>query len=243
MFSKSSYRRIDDLDQFVDLSSVPRHRFFQNHPFIDRLRKAVDFSHILVSGLDLERFTFGSGQSVDSDFPPAFIDAYYEEKFHLTDPFVAACRQASDVVIDTNVLKDVATNERLRYLLDAFKIHNRTFIPIARGGKVYGGVGVTRDTPFDADEIAFLKAIAPSLHAMVTGHLMRRFAATELRLSSGELICLRLASGGLTSEQIAAESGYQVDTVNTYIKNATKKVGASNRTQAIAEAIRRGLID
>lgn len=243
MFSKSSYRRIDDFDQFVDLASVPRHRFFQNHPFITRLRRAVDFSHVMVSGLDIDRFRFGSGQSVDSDFPPAFLDAYYEEKFHITDPFVAACKVATDVVVEGDVLKDVAVNERLTYLLEAFKIHNRTFMPISRAGKVYGGVGFTRDIPFNEDELSFLKAIAPALHSAVTGRLMRRFAATELRLSSGELICLRLASGGLTSEQIAHESGYQVDTVNTYIKNATKKVGASNRTQAIAEAIRRGLID
>jgi DNA-binding CsgD family transcriptional regulator len=72
---------------------------------------------------------------------------------------------------------------------------------------------------------------------------MERFAADELKLSAGELICLRLASKGMTSDQIATESGYQVDTVNTYIKHATRKIGATNRTQAIAEGIRRRLIE
>jgi len=46
----------------------------------------------------------------------------------------------------------------------------------------------------------------------------------------------------LTSDGIAKATGYQVDTVNSYVKSAVKKLGASNRTQAIAEAIRRRLI-
>jgi len=41
---------------------------------------------------------------------------------------------------------------------------------------------------------------------------------------------------------VAEAVGYQVDTVNSYIKSAIKKLGASNRAEAIAEAIRRRLI-
>ncbi|MFD1747501.1 LuxR C-terminal-related transcriptional regulator [Rhizobium helianthi] len=243
MLHKPLFRRADDLDEFVDLASVPRHRYIHNHPFVLRLRRAVEFDYVSISGLDIDRFRFGTGQSVDTDFPPAFIEAYYEARFHLTDPYVMASKNARDVVVEADVPKPEVPNERLNYLLETFNIKNRTLFPIRRGDVVYGGVGFTRSYPFDAEEIAFLKEVAPAAHNAITGRLMRRFAASELRLSTGEVLCLRLASRGLTSEQIALESGYQVDTVNTYIKNATKKVGASNRTQAIAEAIRRGLID
>jgi LuxR family transcriptional regulator len=71
---------------------------------------------------------------------------------------------------------------------------------------------------------------------------MERFAAEHMRLSKGEMACLAQASLGLTSEGIAKSTGYQLDTVNSYVKSATKKLGAVNRTQAIAEAIRRRLI-
>jgi LuxR family transcriptional regulator len=64
-----------------------------------------------------------------------------------------------------------------------------------------------------------------------------------MKLSKGELACLVQASLGLTSENIAKATGYQAETVNSYIKSATKKLGAANRTQAIAQAIRRRLID
>ncbi|KQZ48532.1 DNA-binding protein [Rhizobium sp. Root149] len=243
MLNRPLFRRADDLDDFVDLSSVPRHRFIHNNAFIARLRKAVEFDYVMVSGLDIEGFHFGTAQSIDTDFPPAFLEAYYEEKFYLTDPFVIACKMAHRVVVESEAVSDAPRNERLAYLLETFNVRNRTVFPIRRGDLVYGSVGFTRSVPFDADEIAFLNAIAEATHHEITGPLMRKFAATELKLSQGEVACLRLASGGLTSEQIASESGYQVDTVNTYIKNATKKVGATNRTQAIAEAIRRGLID
>jgi DNA-binding CsgD family transcriptional regulator len=63
-----------------------------------------------------------------------------------------------------------------------------------------------------------------------------------MRLSNGEMACLQLASRGLTSQEIAIESGYTVDTVNSYIKLSTRKLGVSNRIEAIAEGLRRRLI-
>ncbi|WP_137130682.1 LuxR C-terminal-related transcriptional regulator [Rhizobium sp. FY34] len=243
MLNQPLFRRADNLDQFVDLASVPRHRFIHNNAHIARLRRAVEFDYVMVSGLDIDRYRFGSAQSIDTDFPPAFLDAYYSEKFHLSDPFVLASREAEGVVTESVVLKGVVLSERLAYLLDTFNIRNRTLFPIRRGQEVYGCVGFTRATPFDDDELAFLGAVAQSTHTVITQPLMERFAASALRLSPGEITCLRLASAGLTSDQIATQSGYQIDTVNTYIKNASKKVGATNRTQAIAEAIRRRLID
>ena len=44
-------------------------------------------------------------------------------------------------------------------------------------------------------------------------------------------------------EEIALVTGYQSDTVNTYIKSAVHKLGAKNRSQAVAEAIRQRLIE
>jgi LuxR family transcriptional regulator len=243
MVTSPIFRRADDLDQYVDLASVPRHRFIHNHPFTARLRKAVAFDYVMVSGLDIDNFRFGTGHSIDTDFPPAFIESYYDEKFHLTDPFIERAKLSEGVVIESEVLQGVKLAPRLAYLLDTFNVKNRLLFPIRRGEDMYGCVGFTRSVPFERDEIDFLGAIAQSTHTAVTRPLMERFAASALRLSSGEMVCLKLASKGLTSEQIAQESGYQVDTVNTYIKNATRKVGAANRTQAIAEAIRRQLID
>ena len=63
--------------------------------------------------------------------------------------------------------------------------------------------------------------------------------SAKLKLSKREIACLSQASLGLTSEKIAKATGYRVNTVNSYLISAAKKLKAGNRTKAIADTIRR----
>lgn len=230
------------LDEIVDLSSVPHHRHFTHHPFIDRLRKAVPFDYVAAAGLDLDNYRFGSGRSLDTDLPPAFADTYYGDDLIKVDPFVQASLTARDVILEADVYRASPPPLRLAYVTRTFGIHNRTLFPLLRGPVVYGAMTFCRTTPFTHDEIDFFADVAPSAHAALTKPITEKFSASTLKLSSGEIHCLRLGSLGMTSEQISAESGYTTDTVNTYIKTAIRKLGASNRVHAIAEALRRNII-
>jgi LuxR family transcriptional regulator len=234
--------RPDALDDYPDLRSVPPQRFFERHDMVDLLAKAVPFDHIAIGGLDIDRYRFGTGLSVDTNFPPAFLETYYGDGLHRTDPFVAAARQADDVVTDTDVFRETAPSQRLLYVLRSFGIANRTLVPVRRNDIVYGAICVTRQTPFTQAEVAFLKLMAEPLHRTFTAPLMERFVASELNLTAGEIACLKAASTGQTSEKVAMATGFQVDTVNSYIKSAIRKLGAGNRVEAIAEAIRRRII-
>ncbi|MBO9127036.1 MULTISPECIES: helix-turn-helix transcriptional regulator [unclassified Rhizobium] len=232
----------DALDEYIDLRSVPKHRYFGQLDIIDRLRKAVTFDYIFVSGLDVDHYRFGEGFSIDTDLPPAFIEAYMADKLPQTDPFILAAQSSRTVIVESDVYAGTEVPQRLLYLQRTFGVHNRTVVPIMRDETVYGAVGYTRATPFNAGEIAFLELVSGTVHNAFTKPLMERYAADQMRLSKGEMACLSQASLGLTSEGIGKVTGYQLETVNSYIKSATKKIGAANRTQAIAEAIRRGLI-
>lgn len=66
-------------------------------------------------------------------------------------------------------------------------------------------------------------------------------AANEL-LSEREVECLQLVGDGFKSEAIGERLGLSVHTVNAYLGTATTKLDAVNRIQAIAKAIRLGLI-
>lgn len=233
----------DALKQYVDLRSVPNHRFFGQSDLVDRLRNAVPFDYIIVSGLDVDHYRFGGGLSIDTDLPPAFIEAYMADNLSQVDPFVAAAKASRDVVIEADVYATREVPQRLLYLQRTFNVHNRTIIPICREDAPYGTVGFTRTTPFNEQEIAFLQMVAKGIYKTFTKQLHDRFITDHMKLSKGELACLVQASLGLTSENIAKATGYQAETVNSYIKSATKKLGAANRTQAIAEAIRRKIID
>jgi DNA-binding NarL/FixJ family response regulator len=61
-------------------------------------------------------------------------------------------------------------------------------------------------------------------------------------LSSVEQEMLRLVAQGLTNREIGARLRWSVGTVKKYLQRALEKLGASDRTQAAVEAIRRGLL-
>ena len=99
-----------------------------------------------------------------------------------------------------------------------------------------------------------------SVHAALTHELMidlHRKSLTvireKLRLSFGgashtdklndrEIECLQLVGNGMKSEAIGERLTLSVHTVNAYLGSATTKLNAVNRIQAIAKAIRLGII-
>ena len=233
---------VRSLDDYGDLSDVPPHRLLRESPILEFLRKAVPFEHVAVGGLDLEGYNFGHGHSIDTDMPPAFIETYFAEGLGQTDPIVVHGMNAVKPFTEEQANDVVAPSRRLESLKNFFGINNRFFIPIAREGTVYGGVCFTSSRPFTTGETEFLIMTAEPLHRALTKPLMDRFAESVLKLTAGEVTCLELASTGLTSEEIADVSKYQTETINSYLKSATKKLGAANRVEAVATAIRRGLL-
>ena len=62
------------------------------------------------------------------------------------------------------------------------------------------------------------------------------------RLSPREIEILESVSCGRSSKQISARLGIGLTTVNWHISNALEKLAAASRTEAVAIAIREGLI-
>lgn len=62
------------------------------------------------------------------------------------------------------------------------------------------------------------------------------------KLSKREREVLRLLADGLRNEEIGKRLFISPETVRTHVRNATKKLDADTRTQAVAEAIRQHLI-
>ena len=69
-------------------------------------------------------------------------------------------------------------------------------------------------------------------------------AASGLKaLTSRERSVLRLLADGQGSDAIATALSIAPDTVRAHVRNAMRKLGVDTRTQAVAEALRRSLID
>ncbi len=70
----------------------------------------------------------------------------------------------------------------------------------------------------------------------------RWIAANSDMLTERELDCLNWTAAGKTSVEIAEILTLSEHTINHYLNRATKKLDAVNRTQAVAKALRLGLI-
>jgi len=67
-------------------------------------------------------------------------------------------------------------------------------------------------------------------------------SAGSENLNDREIECLQLVGNGMKSEAIGEQLNLSVHTVNAYLGSATTKLNAVNRIQAIAKAIRLGII-
>src|SRR6185436_13402652 len=71
---------------------------------------------------------------------------------------------------------------------------------------------------------------------------MLEAAAMQDPLSDRERECLYWVSAGKTTDEVAVILGVSSNTINSYVAHAIQKFGASNRTMAMATAIRSGII-
>jgi DNA-binding NarL/FixJ family response regulator len=62
-------------------------------------------------------------------------------------------------------------------------------------------------------------------------------------LTSSEIEIVRLIAGGLTTKEIANQKNISFHTVNTHRKNIFRKMGVTNASELIMQAIRAGWID
>ncbi|MGD9478238.1 helix-turn-helix transcriptional regulator [Shinella sp. G-2] len=115
-----------------------------------------------------------------------------------------------------------------------FPAHNSAGL---RGALAFGG---TREA-FNSQEMAELNALANAIFTEVVD--LRAGRRQNVSLSRREIECLSWASAGKTSVEMSEILGLSEYTVNHYLNRATRKLDAVNRVQAVAKAIRAGLLN
>ncbi len=115
-----------------------------------------------------------------------------------------------------------------------------------------GDQRLARDA-FDAGAVAVLLKEAPladvvrAVEAALDGRTyldpaLRRTPSRSSALTVRELEVLRLLADGLRHEEIGNRLGIGSETVRTHLRKASDRLGAATRTQAVATALRQGLI-
>ena len=81
------------------------------------------------------------------------------------------------------------------------------------------------------------KILTPELSGEVASH------AVDDSLTPAEISVLRLIADGNANKQIASQLSISEETVKSRVKNILSKLGASDRTQAVTIALKRGIIE
>ncbi len=98
------------------------------------------------------------------------------------------------------------------------------------------------------DEVADAVRKVAAGEAMLSPHIVTRLIAEfrqktdEPKLSTREMEVLQLLGQGLTNTQIASQLFISESTVRTYLRRLIDKLHLSHRTEAMAYAIRQGIV-
>jgi two-component system nitrate/nitrite response regulator NarL len=85
--------------------------------------------------------------------------------------------------------------------------------------------------------------ISPALHRLVAAEIRLHATAGELDLTPREREVLGLVAEGCSSPEIGRRLYVSHTTVRTHLANAYEKLGVSDRAAAVAQAMRKGLLD
>lgn len=113
-------------------------------------------------------------------------------------------------------------------------------VPVHENGSLIAAVHLAAPVrlPLDGADMRLVEHAS----GLVARTMVSGFDDQGSDLTPKEVQVLDLISDGNTSESIAETLRISVHTVNTYIRNVCEKLEAANRTQAVAKAIRSGII-
>jgi two-component system, NarL family, nitrate/nitrite response regulator NarL len=129
--------------------------------------------------------------------------------------------------------------------LSAYVEDHLVYGALAAGAAGYLSKEMDRDAILDAVVAAARgeMVLAPEVQTGVVREIQRREVLDRPRLTARELEILALAAQGSSTPEIAGRLHLSAATVKTHLQNVYEKLGVTDRTSAVAVALRRGLLD
>ncbi len=183
-----------------------------------------------------------------SEFPSGWMERYLKKEYVFIDPVIQ--RIQSD-------LSPFHWQEAMPYMQDKTAIIANRMLNEAREFNLNEGFAVpmiTLDGTIAAVSLGGEKTdippTAPAMISMISSFAIgraielrsREKKRREARLTPREVECLKWAADGKTEWEISVILSISEHTADKHLSNAHRKLGAANRPQAVAMAIRLGLI-
>lgn len=185
-----------------------------------------------------------------SGYPEQWQSIYAERGYLQLDPTVAHCQKSTQPLIwSEEVFSDEGSISVFEEARSFGLSHGVSAAVHESNGTTKTMLSFARDRPIDEPSLGVqtvAKTIASCTHfvlaEIVRDHLPKP-SAVQMHLTPQELNCLRWTSQGKTSWEVSRIMSLSEATVTFHLKNAMKKLGASNRPHALAIAVRTGIIN
>ncbi|HZH50465.1 MAG TPA: LuxR family transcriptional regulator [Microvirga sp.] len=183
-----------------------------------------------------------------SGWPEGWMERYAGEGYVHVDPVIRCVRQTTMPFAWHEAPYDPDDGEATKVMNEAveFGLADGLAVPIytTHGFQAIVTFGADR-MALGRDERAGLHLVAIYAHSQARAILSRQQGSPTIRapkLSPREIECLKWTAAGKTTWEISVILGLSNRTVDEYLASAASKLGAVNRVQTVAEALRRSMI-
>ena len=183
---------------------------------------------------------------------PVYLKAaekfYFDKKIFESDPTLAASSLATTAVTTSDILKSHKgrkANSLINAFMRKFGIGRDLILPIHTARRiqalwVFSIFGANVDFKSEA---ALLQQLADRFAIAASDFVaLKTDEGTQDTLTTREAQCILLIARGYSNTEIAADLEISVHSVKFHMANTMQKLGAANRSEAIAKAARAGLL-
>lgn len=232
-FLKKTYDRISAIAQCSDTATIAE--------VVDQIAHSVGASsHALI---DYGTRNSGHYRVLTASSNSRFAEAYAQLGMDKSDPVPSTVIRGRRPVTADMVRDQPGSAELVSRLMAETGIHDFVVVPVFKQSNVVGGLEFHfANGPASADAGFVAGLVAPTLFDQADNLAPpQERTVGQNPLTPRELECLIWSADGKTSWEISEILEVSERTVNAHLGRAIRKLGVVSRTQAVAEAIRRGL--
>jgi len=201
------------------------------------------FKYFVISGIP-DEYTNMEDMLVTHNLPEAWVSEYIDNDYVINDPIVNKCMKSRDPFFWLEAV-DASTSVDGKNIIaraQGYGLTNGVCVPIHNINGFEAGVSLSgSESPLPKNEFRYLYLASimafNKLRSIHSEHSLRVEAISER-----EREVLTWCALGKISKEIAYILFVSENTINVHVKNAISKLSANNKTEAVAIAIRKGII-
>ena len=227
-----------DVDEIARLGTQ-----FDVFRFMKRLTEAYGYRTFMVLNLPVPTSTSLSPDTIITNWPAELLTFFNRQGLIQTSFILRRLRRSTlPFTYDFADIDREPNGAEVQDLFSRYGIGKGAYFPVHDSSGTRGAVAFGGTAP-QLSQQQMMELMYVSVHVFERLAVIHNLEvrATET-LTERELDCLNWTAAGKTSAEIADILGLSEHTVNHYLNRAAKKLNTVNRTQAVAKALRIGLI-